>query len=117
MAKSVRKPQGRADFQDPRASEAFFRDLYDQSRLANEVTTALGPVASGAITTIVLTVVGALKNQGQTVEYGLPSIWNTGLQVSAAYVSNDDEVTIVIRNPTGGSISIASAVYGVRVRP
>jgi hypothetical protein len=117
MAKKVRKPPGRADDKDPRAIEAFLRDLYDQNVLSNEVTIAVGPVASGATTTIVMTVAGAIKDQGQTVEYGLPSIWNTGLDVMAAYVSDDDEVTIVIRNPTGGSISIASAVYGARVRP
>jgi hypothetical protein len=117
MAKKVRKPPGRADDKDPRAIEAFLRDLYDQNVMSNEVTAVVGPVASGAITTIVIPVVGALKDKGQTVEYGLPSIWNTGLQVSSAYVSNTDEVTIVIRNPTGGSISIASAIYGARVRP
>lgn len=117
MAKIIRRPPSVADNQDPRSREYFDQDIYDQMRLAGTVTTSFGPLPAGSQTPMVIPVNGARKDKGQTVEYGLPSAWNANLTILSVYVSNDDEVSIVIKNPTGGTISIASATYGVRVRP
>jgi hypothetical protein len=117
MAKAVRKPPGPADSRDPRATEYFFTDLYDQHRLVGTRTFDLPSINAGASTTFTITVNGAKADKQQTVEYGLPSNWNTSLQVSSVFVSADNEVTFAIYNPTGGSINMGSATYSVRVRP
>lgn len=116
MAKQVRRPPGPSDYKDPRAREYFDKDLYDQNALVGSVTFDLPSIAAGSISTITIPVNGALKDKGHTVEFGLPSNWNTSL-IPYAYVSNDDQVTIVVRNPTGSPIDQASGLYAVRVRP
>lgn len=117
MAKAVRKPPGPADFKDPRALEYFLTDLHNQNHMVGTRTIDLASLASGAQTSFTITVKGALPDQQHTLEYGLPSSWNTSLQVSAVFVSAADTVTVVIRNPSGASIDMPSATYGVRVRP
>ena len=117
MAKAVRKPPGPADYKDQRAMEYFHIGLHEQNSLVGERTFDLASIASGAQVGFTITVNGAKANKAHTVEYGLPSNWNTSLQVSSVFVSADDTVTIVIRNPTGGAIDQASGLYGVRVRP
>jgi len=117
MALSVRKPQGPADHNDPRAMEYFLIDIHNQNRMVGTRTIDLASIASGAQTSFTITVDGALPDKQQTIEYGLPSNWNTSLQISSVFVSAADTVTIVVRNPSGGSIDMPSATYGVRVRP
>ena len=117
MAQAVRKPPSPSDNRDPRALETFFDELYRQNVMVGTRTFDLPSINAGAQTTFTITVNGAKANKQQTVEYGLPSNWNTSLQVSAAFVSADNEVTMVIRNPSGGSIDMGSATYSVRVRP
>lgn len=80
-------------------------------------TIDLPSVASGAQTSFTVTVPGARADKQQTVEYGLPAAWNTGLRIDSAFVTADDTVTIVVGNPTGGAINMGSATYSVRVRP
>ena len=94
----------------------FMQELHDQHRYVGEATVDVASIASGATATVTIPVIGAQKDKGQTVEYGLPSTFDTALTV-AAYVSDDDEVTIVLSNPTGGAIDPASGLYSVRVRP
>src|SRR5574343_1408290 len=115
MAKQIRKPPGPADNQDPRAREYFDTDLYDQHRLAVTESKTLGGVSAGARAALTFTVRGAVKDAGQTIEYGLPSIWNQDMRVISAYVSNTDEVSLVVENRSGGTITTPSAIYGVRV--
>jgi hypothetical protein len=117
MAQQIRKPPGPSDKLNPRSLEAFFDDLYRQHVLVGTRTFDLPSINSNAQTTFTITVHGAKADKQQTVEYGLPSTWNTALQVSAAFVSADDTVTLVIRNPSGGAIDMAEATYSVRVRP
>jgi hypothetical protein len=117
MAKRIRKPPSPADFQDPRAREYFDADLYDQNRMVGERTYDLPNIGAATAATFTITVSGALPDKGQTIEYGLPANWNTNLIVAGAYVSAVDTVTLVIYNPTGGSINQASGTYSVRVRP
>lgn len=117
MAKQVRKPPSTADNRDPRAREYFDADLYDQHRMSVTTTQTLGGVAPGARVALVFPVQGAVKDVGQVVAYGLPSIWNQDMRVIAAYVSNTDQVTLVVENRSGGTITTPSAVYGIKVMP
>lgn len=117
MAKAVRKPPSPSDYQDPRAREYFDADVYEQHRLVGTRTYDLPSLNAATAATFTVTVKGALADQGQTVEYGLPSNWNTGLIVAGCFVSADDTVTFVIYNPTGGAIDQASGTYSARVRP
>lgn len=117
MAKQVRKPPSPSDANDPRAREYFDADLYDQHRMAVTESKTLGGVSAGARASMTFTVRGAVPDAGQTVDYGLPSIWNQDLRVIAAYVSNTDEVSLVVENRSGGTITTPTAIYGVRVRP
>lgn len=117
MAKSCRKPPSPSDNKDLRSYEYFFQDIFDQNSLTGTKVFDLPSLASGAVTSITIPVTGAKADKQQTVEYGLPSSWNVSLQVSAAFVSADNTVTLVIRNPTGGSIDMGSATYSARVRP
>lgn len=117
MAKSVRRPPGPSDFKDPRSMEYYLNDLHDQNSMVGERTIDLASIASGAQTSFTITVHGARPDQQHTTEYGLPSNWNTSLQVSAVFVSDHNTVTMVIRNPSGASIDMPSGTYGVRVRP
>lgn len=117
MAKQVRKPPSPSDHYDPRAREYFDQDLHDQHKLVGTRTLDLPNINAGAQTTFTITVNGAKADKQQTVEYGLPSNWNTGLRIDAAFVSADHTVTIVVGNATGGAIDMGSATYSVRVRP
>lgn len=117
MAKPVRKPPSPSDAKNSRSEEYFFTDLHDQHRMVGERVFDLPNLSSATATTFTVTVKGALPDEGQTVEYGLPSTWNANLQVAAVYVSAADTVTFVIYNPTGGAINMGSATYSVRVRP
>ena len=117
MAKIVRNPPGPADRNDPRAQEYFFQDVLDQNRVVGTRTYDLPSINAGATETFTVTAKGAKPDKAQTIEYGLPSTWNTGLIVAAVFVSAADTVTFVIYNPTGGSINQASGTYSVRVRP
>lgn len=117
MAKQVRKPPSPSDANDPRAREYFDLDLFDQHRLVGTKTVDLASIPAGAQSSITITVNGALADTRQTVEYGLPSNWNTGLSISSAYVSAADTVTLIVRNHTGGAIDMPSATYSARVRP
>ncbi len=117
MAKRLRKPPGPSDERDPRSSEYFFQDIYDQHAMVGERVYDVPSLSTATATTFTVTVKGALPDKAQTVEYGLPSNWNTGLIVAGVYVSAADTVTFVIYNPTGGSINQASGTYSVRVRP
>lgn len=117
MAKAIRQPPGPADNKDPRAFEAFFQDLYDQHKMVGTLTYDISSLSAGTQTSFMIAVNGARPDKQQTVEVGLPSNWNTSLVVSSAFVSADDIVTIVIRNPTAGTIDMGEATYGVRVRP
>ena len=117
MAKQVRKPPSISDELNPRSREAFDRDLHDQHKLVGIRTFDLPSIIAGGITTFTITVNGALADQQQTVEYGLPANWNTNLVVASCFVSADNTVTFAIFNPTGGAIDFGSATYSVRVRP
>ena len=114
MAKQVRVPPNLS--QNPRDLEAFFTDIHDQHKLVGVRTFDLPNILAGTQTTFTITVNGAKADKQQTVEWGLPSNWNTGLFINA-FVSADDTVTVVVRNPTGSNIDMASATYSVRVRP
>ena len=117
MAKAVRQPPGVSDNQNFRAREAFDQEVWEQNRFVGTRTIDLASIASGAQSSFTITVNGAKADKQQTVEYGLPSNWNTGLSIDSAFVSADNEVTLVIGNPTGSPIDMGSATYSVRVRP
>ncbi len=116
MAKQIRKPPSPSDYADPRAREYFDADVHDQLRMANTATVDLPNLTAGATTTFTIPVKGALADEAQTVVYGLPSGWNSGLQVTA-WVSANDVVTIAVHNTTGGAINMGSGLYSVRVQP
>lgn len=117
MANPIRKPPSPSDQLDPRSLEYFFKDLYDQHRRVGTRTYDLPNINAGAIATFTVTVAGALPDKGHTIEYGLPSGWNTNLVVASVFVSAADTVTFAIYNPTGGAINQASGTYSARVRP
>lgn len=91
--------------------------MYDQHSLVGERVYDLPNLSAGTATTFTVPAKGALPDKAQTVEYGLPSNWNTNLIVAGVFVSAADTVTFVIYNPTGGSINQASGTYSARVRP
>ena len=117
MAKQVRRPPSQADANDPRAREYFDTDIYNQLRMAVTETKTLGAVANGAQAVLTFAVDGAIKDAGQTVQVGLPSIWNQAMRVVCAYVSNDGVVSVVVFNSSGSPITTPAATYGVRVQP
>jgi hypothetical protein len=117
MAVPVRKPPSPSDSQDPRATEYFFKDLHDQNKRTGTVTMDLASIAPGGKATITIPVNGALAGKQQTVEYGLPETWNTDLDITGAFVSADDTVSLVVKNRTAGAIDMGSATYSARVRP
>jgi hypothetical protein len=117
MAIAVRKPPSPSDKLDPRAYEYFFDDLHRQNVLVGTRTFDLPSISAGNTTTMTITVKGAVPDKQQTVEYGLPSNWNTGLLIGSAFVSALDTVTFAIHNSTSGSIDMGSATYSARVRP
>ncbi len=117
MAVPVRKPPSPSDSQSPRSYEYFYDDLFRQNQMAVTESKTLGNVLAGAQAVLTFTVNGAKKDKGQTIEYGLPSAWNQSMRVECCYVSNDDEVSLVVRNTSGSPINTGAATYGVRVRP
>lgn len=116
MAKPLRKPPSVSEANDFRAREAFDNDLHAHLRMAASATVDVPSIAAGGIQTFTVTVHGARPNQGQTVQVGMPSGFNTGL-VPYGYVSANETVTVVLYNRTGGAIDPPSGIYGVRVQP
>lgn len=114
MAKPLRRPPGPAEADDLRARTEWEDGIHRLLRDCNEATVDVGSIAAGAKATFTITVPDAVKDKGQTVQVGLPANWNTDLDVYG-YVSDNQEVTVVIRNPTGSPINPDSGVYGCRV--
>lgn len=117
MAQAVRTPPGSSDWKDFRAWVYFFIDLFAQNRMWGEAVVDLPSIAAGGKASFTIRVDGAIPGKAQTIEYGLPPTWDTDLIMSSVFVSATDTVTMVVRNPTGASIDMPSATYGVRVRP
>ncbi len=118
MAKGLRQPPGTADRKDPRAREYFDADLLGLlgAKCLGIRTLDVPSIAAGGKQTFTMTVAAARANQNQTVVVGLPSAVSQDL-LPWAFVSDDEEVTVVLRNPTGGAIDPPSATYTVRVFP
>lgn len=116
MARAIRKPPSVSDVNDFRARESFDGELEQFLRLVGSSTVDVPAVSAGGIQTFDVTVPGCRANVGQTVQIGLPSAFSTSL-VPWGFVSADNTVTVVLFNPTGGSINPASATYSVRVMP
>lgn len=116
MAKRIRKPPSVSEDKTFRARESFDADLESMLKLVGSRTIDVPSIAAGTLYAFTVTVTGARKDFGQTVQLGLPSLVNQNL-IPWGYVSNDDEVTIVLRNPSAGSIDPPSADYHVRVMP
>lgn len=116
MAKRLPPPPGVADDRNFRALERWHKELEDQLRLVGSRTIDLGSIAAGGGTTFTMTVPGARAGVGQTVQLGLPSAWPGGL-LAQGVVTGDDEVTVSVRNVTGGAIDPAAATYYARVMP
>lgn len=72
-----------------------------------EATINPADLAAGATTTAIATVVGASIGDSVSVfpPYSLQGI------VASAYVSADEEVTLVLFNPTGGAINLAEGLW------
>ena len=116
MAIPLQRPPGPSDSKNPRAGEYFLAKVHDMLKLVGTRTLDVPSISAGGVQTFTITVDGCRADRNQTVEIGLPSTFNTNL-VPWAYVSADNTVTVVIRNPTGGPIDPGSATYGVRVTP
>jgi hypothetical protein len=116
MARVCRKAPGVSEDKTFRAREAFDNDVEAILRLAAQTTVNVGSISAGAVGTFTVLVAGARADKGMTVQVGVPSNFNTGL-TPWGYVSADDEVTVVLRNTTGGAIDPSEATYAVRVMP
>lgn len=116
MSHPMAKPPSPVDGNYERLREYFDRAVYERLRHTVSTTVDVGSIASGAQATFTVTVLGVKADQQATVQIGLPSTVNNNLFIWG-YVSNDEEVTVVLRNPTGGAIDPPLATYGVRVIP
>lgn len=116
MARRIRRAPGVSESKDFRARESFDQAVEDILKLVGTRTYDVPSIAAGATATLTITVTGCRADEGQTVQIGFPSTMSTSL-VPWAYVSADDTVTIVLYNPTGSAIDMASATYTVRVMP
>lgn len=116
MSQPMPKPPGPSDGDYARTREYFDRAVYERLRYAASKHVDVGSIAAGAQATFTVTVPGVKADQQATVLVGVPSAVNANLLIWG-YVSADDTVTVVLRNPTGGAIDPADAVYGVRVIP
>jgi hypothetical protein len=116
MARRVRKAPSVSERANFRASEAFAQDVEAILALVGTRTYDVPSISSGSTATFTITVSGCRVDQGQTVQVGLPSTFNTSL-VLYGFVSADDTVTVVLYNPTGGAINMNEATYTARVMP
>lgn len=116
MALRLRKPPSVSEQRDARAVEYFFNEIYKLLSIAGSRTYDVPSISAGGKATFTITVSGALADQAQTVVVGVPSTFNPDL-VPWGYVSDDDEVTVVLYNPTGSPINPGDATYSVRVLP
>lgn len=114
MAEPLRQPPAVSENKDPRSWEYFYKDLYDHLVLVGRRTLDVASIAAGGKQTFTITVTGCRPNKGQTVQVGLPSSINADL-LPWGFVSANDEVTVVLRNPTGSPIDPPSAEYAARV--
>ena len=116
MAVRLVAPPGVSDSKNFRAREAFDQAVEAQGKLVGSVTVDVGSIAAQGKATFTITVSGAKADQGQTVQVGVPSTFNTGL-VPWGFVSADNVVTVVLANPTTGAIDPPNSSYEVRVVP
>ncbi len=116
MAKPFRRPPGPSEDKVFRSQEAFFQDVYLMLSMVGSVEENVGNITAGAVATFTVEVPGARPDTGMTVQVGVPSNFNTGL-IPCGYVSDTDEVTVVLHNTTAGAIDPALATYTVRVMP
>ena len=116
MAKRLRRAPAVSERNDFRARELFDLEIEEQLKLVGTRTIDVPSIASGAIETFTITVSGCKADQGQTVQVGLPSGFNTNL-TPYGFVSADDTVTVALQNWTGGAIDPGSATYTARVMP
>lgn len=116
MALRLRKPPSVSEQRDARAVEYFFNEIYKLLSIAGSRTYNVPSISAGGKETFTITVAGAQADEEQTVIVGVPSTFNTDL-VPWGFVSDDDEVTVVLYNPTGSPINPDEATYTVRVLP
>lgn len=116
MAIRLVAPPGVSDLKNFRARESFDQAIEAQLKLVGSVIVDVGSIAAQGKATFPVTVMGARADQGQTVQVGVPSTFNTGL-VPWGLVSADDVITVVLANPTTGAIDPPTASYSVRVMP
>jgi hypothetical protein len=118
MARGLRVQPGQSERNDPRAVEYFYASLTEQlgPDMVASRTLDVGSVSAGGKQTFTVAVPGARADRQQTVVVGVPSTVSQDL-FPWGFVSADEEVTVVLRNPTGAPIDPASATYTVRVFP
>lgn len=114
MALRLVAPPGVSDNKNFRAREAYDQAIEAQLKLVGSATVDVGSIATGAIGTVTISVLGARIDRGMTVQVGLPSSISTGL-VPWGNVTANDVVTLYLYNRTGSSIDPASATYYARV--
>lgn len=116
--KGLRIPPGPAESKDPRAREYFDASLVEQLGPKNlgRRTLDVGSIGAGDKQTFTIAVPAARADEAQTVVVGVPSAFNQNV-IPWAFVSADEVVTVVLWNPTAGSIDPAAATYTVRVFP
>lgn len=116
MAKKIRKLPSVSENKDFRAREAFDRDTEDFLKLVGSRTIDVPSILAGAVGSFTVPVDGARANQGQTVQIGLPSTFDTGL-IPWGVVTSDNTVTVYFHNRTALAIDPPSATYSCRVMP
>lgn len=76
-----------------------------------------GPVLSGATQTVVMVAAGVKLGDHVLASWeGAPSIAAINQVIVRGYVSADDEITLQLTNPTGGSITLGDTVKMTVIR-
>ena len=101
----------KADFREKRQ---FLEGIHRCLRFVGSATVNPGGILTTAVATATITVEGA--RAGMTVELGPPEAIEADLIWCGAVTANDT-VTVRIYNPTGSTITPASATWYCRVSP
>jgi hypothetical protein len=110
MALRARKPPRT----DDKEREAFDEDLYNCLRYVGTGTVNPGNILTLTVATATIAVIGA--RAGMTVQLGPPAALEADL-IWSGLVTADDTVTVRLYNPTGSTITPASATWTARVMP
>jgi hypothetical protein len=102
--------------EDQRQLGTWRNELYRMFQYNGTTTATPGLLASGAIGSVAITVIGCLANRAQTVLIGAPASIEAGLMWNG-YISANGVVTVRVQNTTAAPITPASGQWTARVMP